>query len=106
MRRRDVGRGRRLRPRVTRPSGSGGRGRIRSAPGVFGRGPSDPTAPHYDGAAEKAGSGSGEDRRVRPATGPKALAGPGPAPETRPPTRADGFDLKIAERSGALRTRG
>ena len=34
--------------------------------------PSDPTAPYYGGAAlEGAGSGSGEDRRVRPARGRK-----------------------------------
>src|SRR5205085_5887168 len=53
---------RRLRPRV-RDLGLGRPRPIRSAPGVFGRGPSDPTAPHYDGAAlEGAGSGSGEDR--------------------------------------------
>jgi hypothetical protein len=43
----------------------GGPQRFRGSP------PSDPTAPHYDGAAEKAGSGSGEDRRVRPARGRK-----------------------------------
>src|SRR5205085_10281175 len=56
---------------------------------ILGRGPSDPTAPHYGGAAEEAGSGSGEDRRVRPARGRKLLAGLGPAPETRPPTRTE-----------------
>jgi len=77
----------RLGPPVVR--GSGGSRPIRPAPGVFGRGPSDPTAPHYGGAAEEAGSGSGEDRRVRPARGRKLSAGLGPAPETRPPTRTE-----------------
>src|SRR3954470_6277949 len=62
---------------------------IRPAPGVFGRGPSDPTAPHYGGAAEEAGSGSGEDRTRPTCEGRKLSAGLGPAPETRRPTRTE-----------------
>jgi hypothetical protein len=66
MRRRDVGRGRRLRPRVTRPSGSGGREPIRPLPAYLGEGrlirpPRTTTGPprRLEADREKAG-------RVRP----------------------------------------
>jgi hypothetical protein len=84
-----VGGERRLRPWGTALMDSGGRGQFGPLPAYWGRGPSDPTAPHYDGAAEEAGSGSGEDRRVRPVQGPKALTGRVRHPETRPPTRTE-----------------
>jgi hypothetical protein len=61
MRRRDVGRGRRLRPveRIHRAREAESRF---GGPRVLGPPPSDPTAPYYGGAAVKAGSGSGEGR--------------------------------------------
>jgi len=61
MRRRDVGRGRRLRPveRIHRAREAESRF---GGPRVLGTPPSDPTAPYYGGAAVKAGSGSGEGR--------------------------------------------
>src|SRR3954451_7621268 len=80
---------RRLRRGPPAVRGSGGRGRFGPLPAYLGRGPSDPTAPHYGGAAEEAGSGSGEEPRGRPARGRKLSAGLGPAPETRPPTRTE-----------------
>ena len=74
MRRRDVGRGRRLRPEGNVTSGLGRLKPIRPTPGVFGRGPSDPPAPHYDGAAldgwRRIGRGparpTGEGRKLDP----------------------------------------
>src|SRR3954469_13550253 len=83
--------GRRAAPAAmgNRPHGLGRPRPIRRPSRIRGSPPSDPPAPHYDGAALEAGSGSGEDRRVRPARGRKLLAGVGPPPETRPPTRTE-----------------
>src|SRR5437764_14147355 len=84
--------------------GSGGRGRFGPLPGFLGEGrlirpPRITTGPPKRLEADRERTGASD------LPGPKAPAGLGPAPETRPPTRADGFDLKIAERSGAIRTR-
>src|SRR5919199_5305804 len=89
MRRRDVGRGRRLRPEGNVTSGLGRPRADSGAPAYLGPPPSDPPAPHYDGAAEEAGSGSGEGRTRPTGEGRKLDPGLGPAPETRPPTRAE-----------------
>src|SRR3954452_24422064 len=100
-----VGRERRLRPGSREP-------RAREAkadsgvPRVLGPPPSDPTAPYYGGAAEKAGSGSGEGRTRPTSFGLRPRARPGSGAETRPPTSREGLGLKNAERSGAIRARG
>src|SRR4051812_15472330 len=70
-------------------------GQFGQLPAYFGRGPSDPTAPHYDGAAERLEADRERTGRVRPVQGPKALTGLGPAPETRPPTRTEVLGQKL-----------
>src|SRR3954451_1523039 len=72
-----------------RPHGLGRPRPDSAAPGVFGRGPSDPTAPHYDGAALNGWRriGRGPARPTCQGLGGPALSRPGsgtlrPAPTT------------------------
>src|SRR3954447_3607940 len=84
--------------------GSGGRGRFGPLPAFLGEGrlirpPRTTAGPPKRLEADRERTGASD------LPGAESSGRPGPAPETRPPTRTDGVDLKIRERSGAIGTR-